>query len=152
MKRNMKKLGFLVVMLCAVLGVSAQIHNPVKWSVASKKLNNNEAVVFIKATIDNGWHIYGKEVAQGGPVATSFDFKKSNEFTLMGNTLEPKPKTKYEDVFKMDVPYHANEVVFQQKVKLKNGKANVSGTVEFMACDKNQCLPPDEYNFTLAIK
>lgn len=149
----MKRISIaFIVMIFAVFSAHSQILNPVKWSVGSKKLNNNEAVVFVKATIDNGWHIYGTEVPKGGPIATSFDFKKSNDFALIGKTLEPKPQSKYEDIFKMTVPYHSKEVVFQQKVKLIKGKANISGTVEFMACDKNQCLPPDEYNFTVAIK
>ena len=70
-----------------------------------------------------------------------------------GKTAEPKPKTKYEEVFKMNVPYFTQEVVFQQKVKLNSTKpTTVSGTVEWQACDKNQCLPPDEYNFTVTIK
>lgn len=150
----MKKNTFLLVGLLFALSTTfAQVHNPVKWSVASKKINNKEAVVFIKATVQNGWHIYGTDVPSGGPVATSFTFEPSKEFTVEGKTLEPKPKTKFEEVFKMNVPYHNNEVVFQQKVKLTGNKpAVVSGSVEFMVCDKNKCLPPDEYNFTVTIK
>lgn len=149
----MKKLSLLIVtVLFTLTGAFAQIHNPVKWTVASKKLNNKEAVIFIKATIQNGWNIYSQAVPDGGPVPTSFSFKPSKEYTLDGKTAEPKPKTKYEEVFKMNVPYFNNEVVFQQKVKLQNGKATVSGAVEYMACDKNQCLPPDEHEFTVTIK
>lgn len=149
----MKKISLaLVIMVFAAIGSHAQILSPVKWSVGSKKLNNNEAIVFIKATIEDGWHIYGLQAPEGGPIATSFNFKKSNDFTLVGKTLEPKPQSKYEEIFKLTVPYHSKEVVFQQRVKLNKGTANVSGTVEFMACDKNQCLPPDEYSFTVAVK
>ncbi|MBE8722848.1 sugar transporter [Sphingobacterium sp. Ka21] len=150
----MKKISLLIVaVLITMTGAFAQIHNPVKWSVASKKLNSKEAVVFIKATIQNGWHIYSQTVGEGGPIPTSFAYKASKDFTLNGKTAEPKPKTKFEDVFKMDVPYFSTEVVFQQKVKLNTSKpTSVSGTVEFMACDKTQCLPPDEYNFTVTIK
>lgn len=150
----MKKLNLiLILMIFAIYTAFSQIHNPVKWSVASKKINSKEAVVFVKATVQNGWHIYGLTVPSGGPVATSFSFKSSKDFTLDGNTLEPKTKTKFEEVFAMNVPYHNGEVVFQQKVKLNSKKpVSVSGTVEFMACDKTQCLPPDEYSFTVTIK
>lgn len=149
----MKRISIaFIIVIFAAFTAKAQVLTPVKWSVGSKKIDNEKAVVFIKASIENGWHIYGMQVPKGGPIATNFDFKKSNDFTLTGKTLEPKPQSKYEDIFKMTVPYHSKEVVFQQHVKLNKGKANVSGTVEFMACDKNQCLPPDEYNFTVAIK
>ncbi len=150
----MKKFSLLIVaVLLTITGAFAQIHNPVKWSVASKKLNSKEAVVFIKATIQDGWNIYSQTVEEGGPLPTSFTYKASKDFTLNGKTIEPQPKTKFEDVFKMNVPYFSTEVVFQQKVKLNTSKpTSVSGTVEFMACDKTQCLPPDEYNFTVTIK
>lgn len=151
----MKKFSLLIVaVLITITAAVAQIHTPVKWSVASKKINEKEAVVFIKATIQNGWHIYAQNVPDGGPVPTSFTYKSSKDFTLNGATSPTtKAKSKFEDVFKMDVPYFNQEVVFQQKVKLTNNKATtVTGVVEFMACDKTQCLPPDEYNFTVTIK
>lgn len=150
----MKKLGLLIIAVVMTMSAAiAQVQTPVKWQVASKKINSKEAVILIKATIQNGWHIYGQNVADGGPMPTTFTFKNSKDYTLNGKPVENvKAKTKYEDVFKMNVPYFTNEVVFQQKVKLNGKQTNVSGTVEFMACDKTQCLPPDEYNFTVAIK
>lgn len=151
----MKKFSlFVVALLMTVTAAFAQIHNPVKWTVASKKLNSKEAVVFIKATIQNGWHIYGQEVPDGGPQPTTFTFKPSKDFTLNGATTPTtKAKSKYEEAFKMNVPYFNQEVVFQQKVKLNGNKpTTVLGMVEFMSCDKTQCLPPDEYNFTVTIK
>jgi len=150
----MKKLGLLIVAVVMTMSAAiAQVQTPVKWQVASKKINSKEAVILIKATIQNGWHIYGQNVPDGGPMPTTFTFKNSKGFTLNGKPIESvKAKSKYEEVFKMTVPYFHNEVIFQQKVKLNGKKTSVSGTVEFMACDKTQCLPPDEYNFTVAIK
>lgn len=149
----MKKISLLIVaVLFSVTAALAQIHEPVKWSVAHKKLNKNEAVIFIKATIQDGWNIYSQTVADGGPIPTSFNFPASKEYTLNGKTAEPKPNTKFEEVFNMNVPYFTKEVVFQQKVKLTKGTATVKGSVEWQACDKTQCLPPDEYNFTVTVK
>lgn len=149
----MKKFSLLIVaVLVTVTGALAQIHNPVKWTVGQKKLKNNEAIVFVKATIQNGWNIYSQNVADGGPIPTKFTFSPSKEYTLVGPTAEPTAKTKYEEVFKMNVPYFTTEVIFQQKVKLVKGTATVKGMVEWQACDKSQCLPPDEYNFTVTVK
>lgn len=141
-----------IVVLLAATGVSAQIERPVKWQFGAKKINKDEAVIFMKATIDNGWHIYSQHVEEGGPIKTSFAFTPSGDFTLTGKTAEPKPKVKYEEVFKMDVGYFDKEVVFQQKVKLKKGQTTVKGSVEYMACDAERCLPPDEVSFTVAVK
>ncbi len=149
----MRKL--LLVVLVSVIGISgafAQIHEPVKWQFAAKKLNDTEAVLFMKAVIDDGWHIYSQNVEDGGPIKTSFTFNSSQEFDLLGKTAEPKARVKYEEVFDMDVAYFNKEVVFQQKIKLKKGQAVVRGAVVFMACDAEQCLPPDEVTFAIAVK
>ncbi len=149
----MKKLSLVVVaVLFTVFGAVAQIYNPVKWSVASKKLNSKEAVVFVKATIQEGWHIYGLNVPDGGPISTTFQFTASNDYALNGKVAAPTPQSKYEKDFKMNVPFYAKEVTFQQKVKLNKNQTTVKGIVEFMACDKSQCLPPDEYAFNVTIK
>lgn len=149
----MKKFALiLVLMVASFTGAFSQILTPVKWEFGAKKISNTEAVVFMKAVIDDGWHIYSQTVGDGGPVKTSFTYNKSNDFSLVGKTAEPKPKTKYEAVFGMDVPYFSKEVVFQQRVKLNKGQTVVKGVVEFMACDATQCLPPEEVPFSIAVK
>ncbi len=151
----MKQISLLIVaVLLTITTAFSQIHNPVKWSVAGKKINSKEAVVFIKATIQNGWHIYGQSVPQGGPIATTITVKPTKAYIANGKAAESvKPKTKFEEVFNMTVPYFNNEIVFQQKVKLLGkGAVTITGEVEFMACDKTQCLPPDIYEFALNIK
>lgn len=149
----MKKLALVV--LLAVFGItaaSAQILTPVKWEYGAKKINDKEAIVFIKAKIDEGWIIYSQTTPDGGPVKTSFTFENSKDYALDGKTSEPKPKTKFQEVFNMNVPYFNKEVVFQQKVKLNKGQTVVKGTVEFMACDDERCLPPDEVSFAIQVK
>ncbi|WP_165384745.1 protein-disulfide reductase DsbD domain-containing protein [Sphingobacterium corticibacterium] len=149
----MKKLSLLIVIVLFTMASGvAQIYKPVKWSVASQKLTDKEAVVFIKATIDNGWHIYGLNAPTGGPIATSFAFGASKDYSLNGKVAAPAPKSKFEKVFDMNVPYYTKEVVFQQKIKLNKGQTTVKGTVEFMACDAERCLPPEEYAFNVTIK
>lgn len=149
MKRITLVFAFL---LFTVLGASAQIETPVTWSYAQKKISNTEAIVYLKATIQDGWHIYSQTVKPGGPVKTTIKFNPSKDFIKVGNTIEPKPLTKFEKVFDMNVGYFENQVVFQQKVKLKNPSAVVSGTIEFMVCDASKCLPPDEVKFSVQVK
>ena len=65
----MKKLVLLMTaVILTIAGAFAQIHKPVKWTVASKKVNDKEAIVFVKATIQDGWHIYSQNVKDGGPI------------------------------------------------------------------------------------
>jgi len=148
----MKKVLLLMIVFMISAGAYAQIESPVKWSYAAKKLNNNEAVILLRATIQDGWHIYSQNVKDGGPIKTSFKFTPSNEYALVGKTSEPTPVTKYEDAFKMNVSYFEKTVTFQQKIKLKSNKATaIKGQLEFMTCNDKKCLPPDDVDFTVPL-
>ena|ERR1700731_2096596 len=148
----MKKLLILITLMVMGIGAYAQIESPVKWSYAAKKLSNTEAVVFLKATIQDGWHIYSQNVKDGGPIKTSFTFLPSKEYSLVGKTSEPAPATKYEDAFKMNVSYFEKSVIFQQKIKLKSPNASVvKGKLEYMTCNDRKCLPPEDLDFSVPL-
>ncbi|WP_158994130.1 protein-disulfide reductase DsbD domain-containing protein [Mucilaginibacter sp. L196] len=141
-----------VILILFTITTKAQILTPVRWSYAAKKISKDEAMIFIKATIDDGWHVYSQFVKDGGPVKTTITFPASTSYSLIGSTVEPKPVTRYEKVFSMDVSFFEHEVVFQQKIKLKTGQANVTGTLEYMTCNDKQCLPPEDLQFSVPVK
>jgi DsbC/DsbD-like thiol-disulfide interchange protein len=148
----MKKAFAIAAALFLTVSAYAQIVTPVKWAYAAKKTSATEVTVLLKATIDAGWHIYSQNVKEGGPIKTSFTFAKSKDYTLVGKTGEPKPVTKYEDAFKMDVSYFEKEVVFTQKIKLKSANVRVvKGQLEYMTCNNQKCLPPEDVNFTIPV-
>ncbi|MCC8427020.1 protein-disulfide reductase DsbD N-terminal domain-containing protein [Mucilaginibacter sp. UR6-11] len=149
----MKKLLIIPLLMITgfVLQTSAQILAPVKWSYGAKKINAKEAVVFMKASIDEGWHLYSQFVKDGGPVKTTFTFA-SGAYSLDGATKEPTPITRNEKVFNMDVGFFEHEVIFQQKIKLKAGQVTVKGKLEYMTCNDKQCLPPETVEFSIPVK
>jgi hypothetical protein len=149
----MKKITLVLSLLFfTAMGAFAQIEDPITWSYAAKKVSPTEAIVYLKASMEKGWHIYSQNVKSGGPTKTLIKFTPSKEYTKVGTTGEPKPITKFEDTFKMNVSYFENDVIFQQRVKLAKGSALVKGTVEFAVCNDRKCLPPDEVNFSVQVK
>lgn len=148
----MKNLIVLTIGLLFSLTASSQILKPVKWSYAAKKTSATEATVYLKATIDEGWHIYSQNIADGGPVKTSFTFAPSKTYKTVGKTVEPKPIVKFEKAFDMNVSYFEKSVIFQQKVKLTGANSTVKGTLEYMVCDDSQCLPPESVDFSVLVK
>lgn len=148
----MKNLILLTIGILFSLSASSQILKPVKWSYAAKKTSKTEATLYLKATIDEGWHIYSQNIADGGPVKTSFTFAPSKAYKPVGKTIEPKPIVKFEKSFDMNVSYFERSVIFQQKVKLTGPTATVKGTLEYMVCDDSQCLPPEEVEFSVLVK
>ncbi|WP_428327374.1 protein-disulfide reductase DsbD N-terminal domain-containing protein [Mucilaginibacter sp.] len=148
----MKHLSIAAMLIFLTASAFAQIAQPVKWAYAAKKINDKEAVIFIKATIDDGWHIYSQNIKDGGPVKTSFTFSPAAGYSLIGKTIEPAPITHFEKSFGMDVSYFEKTVVFQQKIKLKKAQTTVKGSLEYMTCNDHKCLPPTDLDFSVTIK
>lgn len=148
----MKKMLAVITALIISLSAYAQIEAPVKWAYVAKRTSPTEATVFLKATLQDGWHIYSQNVKDGGPIKTSFTFKKSPDYVLVGKTIEPKPTIKYVKVFSMNIGSFEKEVIFQQKIKVKPGKAiTVKGELEFQTCNDVKCLPPDGVSFAIPV-
>ncbi len=142
----------LPVLLLISAGFSnAQIFQPVKWSFSSE-VKGDEAIISLKATIDEGWHLYSQDIADGGPIKTTFVFEPSATFEIVGSTEEGKAVEYYDPNFEMDLKYFSKKAVFKQKIKIKSTQSfNVTGYVEFMVCDDERCLPPDQVNFEIKI-
>lgn len=144
------------------IGVKAQILAPVKWSYTAQKTSATEAVLYLKATVQPGWHVFSVNQKSGGPQKTDFAFSKNADCALIGKVTEPTPIARLDQTFGIEIMYFENEVVFQQKIKIlrkalddkgrKNDGISVKGKVEFMACNESQCLPPAEVKFTIPIK
>jgi len=148
----MKKIFLLIGFISFSANLLGQILTPVKWSYAAKRLNKKEAVVFIKASINEGWHIYSVNQKDGGPVKTSFLFSPSTGYNLIGKIIEPRPITKFEKAFGVSVSYFEQSVVFRQKIKLLKAGTLVKGKVNFMICNDEKCLPPEDVSFNIPLK
>ena len=147
----MKKITLIVAMVVmATISAFAQLENPVTWQYAAKKINKQEAVIYIKATIASGWYIYAMQT-NNGPTKTRFNFTPSKYYSLIGKTLQPKPAVKYDKYFKKNIAFFEREVTFKQKVKLLKNNAVISGILEFMTCNDKSCLPAEEIAFKIAV-
>lgn len=149
----MKKITLLLFLILSIFSFG-QIYNPVKWSFDSKKTGENEYELYLKASINKGWHMYSQHLpSDDGPIATSFVFNENDSFELIGKVAEPKPHKEYDPNFDMELTWFEHEVTFTQKVKIKKNIA-VTGELEFMVCDASKCLPPEyvEFSFDLSKK
>jgi hypothetical protein len=126
---------------------------PYSWTYSSKKISDNVYELHFHVDINSPWHTYSQFTPDGGPVATKFSFAKNPLYSLDGNVKENgKLIKKYETVFGVDVKYFSEKVDFVQVVTLKSkAKTNFSGSVEFMVCNDQQCLPPSTQKFSIAL-
>ncbi|UZD21134.1 protein-disulfide reductase DsbD family protein [Algoriphagus halophytocola] len=146
----MKKIQLLLLMLFTALISEAQILEPVSWKVESHAKKNGLVELIITADIDSGWHLYSQHIEEGGPEPTRFSFTESSDYQLEGEVQEmTEPTEKYDDMFLMDVSYFSDKSVFKQIIKANKEKGTVLGVVNFMVCDDNQCLPPNEVELSI---
>lgn len=150
----MKKIRLITGFLLLAIATQAQILSPVKWSFSVKKIKPELYEVHMQATVEKGWTTYSQWTPAGGPSATKITFKPNPNVLLGGKAKElGDMHKKYEEVFEVDIHYFENKVDFVQLVKLKKVKPTILvGTVEFMACDKEQCLPVEEIPFKVQLK
>ena len=122
---SVRLLKTLLLFFCIHVA-GAQILKPVKWSFSLGPINNGETELIFKAKIDQGFHVYSQFLeSSDGPVATSFNFDKSKDFSPVGKVAEGKPLEEYDPNFEMKLKFFANEAVFKQKIKILNDKAFV---------------------------
>jgi thiol:disulfide interchange protein len=149
------KITKTLVFLAVLLGINlaqAQVFSPVKWNFSSKKISDIEAEITLKATIDKGWHVYSQNIANDGPVPTSFNFEKNANYSLVGKVTEGKAIEEQDVNFGMLLKFFEHEAIFKQKVKLLSNKAfSIKGTLEYMCCDNTKCLPPETVDFEVKI-
>lgn len=147
------KLCTFLVLVALTNNAFAQILKPVKWSFSVNRMNDCEAELIFKAKIDKGFHVYSQFLdKEDGPVATTFNIDKSNDFALDGKVTEGKPIEEYDPNFEMKLKFFANEATFKQKIKITNLKAfSIKGYLNFMVCDDSKCLPPEDIDFEFKI-
>ena len=146
-----RKIILTLVTVVLYAATFAQIYEPVKWSYKLNLTGKSTADIQIRASIDEGWHLYGLEIPDGGPKATSVVFEKIENATKVGELQALSKLLRAHDVnFDMDISWYVNEAVFVQKIKFTDpSKIKIKGYVESMSCNDESCLPPTKNSFNL---
>ncbi len=153
----MKKLPACFLLLIFIPFFSfPQVLTPVKWSFKVEQTKPEEATLILIATIDHGWHVYSRNNPQppNGPIGTTFTFTKSTYYKLIGDVIEPKPIEEKDSQFdNQTLRYFERKSIFKQKIKvLSKTDFQARGSLEFMCCNDEKCIPPDNVDFSFSIK
>ena len=151
----MKRLPFYLLGLIIIpLFSFSQVLEPVKWSFKVEQTKRDEATLLLISHSDKGWHVYTQDIPEGGPIPTSFTFKKSKDYERIGKVVEPKGISEKDPMFKdMTLTYFPGKAEFKQKINVLSKKDfQVTGSLEFMCCDDRNCIAPTEVDFAFDIK
>ena len=153
-----RRLGVLLLplaLLLTSLGAKAQIiRDAVSWSHSVEDKSPTEKVIVFSATIKGDWHLYGTDLPSGGPTPTSLIVDKIAGAQLVGKlTASKKPIEKHDPNFDMMLRFYSGQVSFRQTLRITDPKAFAfSGAIRYMVCNDEQCLPPTNWDFTIALK
>ena len=150
----MKRIILLLSLFFITVAGIAQLKDPVQWNFTTAKKSDKVYDVTFTATIAKPWHIYSQATPAGGPVPTKIVFKTNPLVTVNGKAKENGSlKNVHDQYFGVDVKYFDNKVEFVQIVNLKSAvKTNIAGTIEYMVCNDEECLPPKKVPFDLKLQ
>jgi len=155
MKRVLSLAFGLVAALAALYG---QKLDPIQWTLTSKvaKAPAGATVpLHLKATFQEGWHLYSLTTPAGGPIATTAELAENP--AVKGSKLyEPPPMRQFDKNFNLDTETFEKEVDLPLTAELApdaKGAIELIANVRYQACNDRQCLPPRKKtaSFTVTI-
>lgn len=149
----MKKIFLALLVMTFALQSQAQKLAPVKWAYQAVKTGDKQYNIIITAIVDAPWHIYSQFVKKG-PVPTTVQFSKNPLVVLTGATKELGIlEKKYDKNFDAVIGSFGGKVQFIQAITLKVAtKTKITGTIEYMVCNEERCLPPTKQSFEVDIQ
>lgn len=148
----MKKLFFLAAAALAFFQAQAQ-QSPVKWTFEPQKIGAGEYDLVFTAHIQDGWYVYSQYLeSDDGPIRTAFSYDANHYLQFVDkNREEGKKYEGYDDLFGMNIIKFSGTPTFKQRVKI-TAPTTVSGSLEFMTCDNEKCLPPVDVRFQFTLE
>ncbi len=111
----MKQILSLLITLLAVTALQAQMVDPVHWQSSTRMTDDTHGVVTLTASIDNGWHLYGLSLPDGGPQATEVEWTALDGVTLDGKlTPATQPKKQHDPTFDMDLSWWSGSATLRE--------------------------------------
>lgn len=136
--------------MCFFTGLSAQIKDPVKFKFNVTELSNGEYEAVLSATMENGWHIYSKDIPEDTGIPTTMKISGAN-IQPIGSFYEVgKKHSEFSEAFGGTIVFYSNSAQFKQKFKLKDATkpADVTAEITYQTCDDRVCLAPNTLEFS----
>lgn len=144
----MKKLLLLGFLFLTVLSGWAQFQEPVRFSVKQNRISDTEVEIVFTGQVDDGWHVYGTDIADGGPTVATLELESLRGAKLAGSLrARGKVEKKFDNIFQMNVTYMEGTAIFVQKLTLTESTYAVSGYLTYGACNDENCMPPTQVEF-----
>lgn len=154
MNIQISKHGFTAGLLLLLLifgseGYAQVADGSIRWQCILKRKSAEEAEIIMKARIPDGWQLYALGNNADSPIQMAFNFVPSASYKRIGAVAQPQPLTKFDSLLGIAVYYFKEAVDFHQKIQLTGKKGAIKGTITFMQCSDQVCLPPQTIAFNI---
>ena len=150
----MKAFRLLLLSLLLAVPSFAQPMQPVSWKAEAVQVEGNTYEIRATGTIAGAWHIYDlTDYGSSGPNGTIFTVEDGGKVKLVGDPyIASEVHRGFDDVFGIEIGTCDSPVVICQKVELLQGnEVEVPVTVEWQACNDENCIPPDDYTMNVKL-
>ena len=142
-------ISLLTLFICALTAVQAQFVNPVTISASQKKVGDDALEIVFQGTADAGWHVYGTDIADGGPTRAELTLEKQKGLKPDGKLKATgKVHKAMDDMFGMEVSYMEGSASFSQRIIITEPEYEVAGYLTYGACNDENCMPPTNVEFS----
>ena len=141
------------IILFSTTLVFGQFEDPVTVTASVNENARAGEVIEVQVilSVEKGWHIYGMEEIENGPIPTSIQIV-GKAIAKQGSIVEPNPIVSYDEGFEMDIPHHDGRVKFIVPIKLKEniefGAISITATATYQSCNNTVCYPPIDQSVT----
>ena len=149
----MRSFRLLILTLLLAVPAFAQ-QQPVSWKAEAVQVEGNTYEIRATGTIAGNWHIYDlTDYGSSGPNGTIFTVDAGDKVKLLGDPFIASEVHKgFDDVFGIEIGTCDSPVVICQKVELLQGnEVTVPVTVEWQACNDENCIPPDDFTVDVTL-
>ena len=155
---NIFKSFLCILFICNMVYGESDIDNAVQYSLKFNRENIHagEVITLIAdLKIMKEFYVYSSHPKKSlSP--SNIEWQDSSYFSVIGILQDPKPKTKYDPMFKMDIGYHTDQVQFRQDLNIAGniepGMYSLNGTFVFQVCDPRMCIPHwDDFSIPLKV-
>ena len=143
----------IAILLLTFIGAFSQIKTPIKWNNKVEMTSAKEGDFVFVVTVDQGWHLYGFNLPEGGPKSTNIIFDKNDNVELIGSIVPSIPPVeKVDPIFSLQLSWWDSNVTFKQKFRIKDDvKTTITGRIEFQGCNNESCIAPTKEVFSLEV-
>lgn len=147
----------IFVGLSALVAHANAAENPVHWSMAPVQKSYSAGTTFtakLLARIDAGWHLYGLQQEEGGPVPTEISLIDQSYLSL-GTIRASKPIQLLDLNFNKHVNLYIEKAEFSLPLTVaaeaNPGPQHATLQVRYQCCNESMCLPPRNVTVGLAV-